>query len=138
MYFITDNEAFVMDASGTEVKTGMLEPQIGFPLTLLNLQTINYITGSQGVINPGATFQSGVETVSPINSLTGTVAATLDTNAVGAVINVGDLLSLNLTLAANGRISAGNTIYYLVGTNRIVAVEVGAGNLQARVLVADK
>jgi hypothetical protein len=138
MYYIAPGEAFVMDAAGAEVKTGMLEPQVGFPLTLLNLQAVNYVTGSQGVANSGVTVQSGVAAITPLTSLTGTVAATLDTNAPGDVINVGSLLNLNLTLATNGRISAGNTIYYLVSTSRIVAVEVGAGQTEARILVEDK
>jgi hypothetical protein len=138
MYYIAPGEAFVMDAAGAEVKTGMLEPQVGFPLTLLNLQAVNYVTGSQGVANSGVTVQSGVAAITPLTSLTGTVAATLDTNAPGDVINVGSLLNLNLTLATNGRISAGNTIYYLVSTSRIVAVEVGAGQTEARILVQDK
>jgi hypothetical protein len=138
MYYISPGAAFVMDAAGSEVKTGMLEPQIGFPLTLLNLQAVNYINGSQGVANSGVTVQSGVAVITPLTTLTGTLAATLDTNAPGAVISVGNLLNLNLTLATNGRISAGNTVYYLVSTSRIVAVEVGAGQTEARILVEDK
>jgi hypothetical protein len=138
MYHITANEAFVMDATGAEVKTGMLEPQIGFPLTLLNLQSVTYVTGSQGVVDNGVTVASGVSVISPITSLTGTVAATLDTNAPGDVISVGNLLNLNLSLATNGRITAGNTVYYVVSNSRIVAVEVGAGQVDARILVEDK
>jgi hypothetical protein len=138
MYFVSPDEAFVMDASGTEVKAGMLEPQIGFPLTLLNLEATTYVTGSEGVANSGITFQSGVAVITPLTSLTGTVAATLDTNGPGDVLNVGGLLSANLSLATNGRITSGNTIYYLVSNSRIIAVEVGAGQTEARILVQDK
>ncbi len=138
MYFIAPGEAFVMDSSGAQVKSGMLEPQIGFPLTLLNLQATNYVTGSEGVANAGVTFQSGVAAITPITSLTGTVAETLDSNASGDVLNVGGLLSANLSLSTNGRITAGNTVYYLVSTSRVIAVEVGAGQTEARILVQDK
>ncbi len=132
-YLVNTGTAFVMDSSGTEVKTGMFEGQSVLPLSLSSVAG-NYVVGTDTNTNANVTFESGVLSLSALGSLTGT----LDANATGDVLSPGNLLSGVISLSANGRITLGTKVSYAISPTRFVQVDVTSGQTNATVLVADE
>lgn len=135
LYMIGPNSAFVMDSSNAEVRTGKIEGQSLLPISLSSLLG-NYVEGSSDNTIAGITFESGVTSISSLGNLTGTV----DTNALGSVLTPGNLLSgtLSLSLTTTGRLTLGNNVYYFISPTRTIAVELGSGNVDARILEFDQ
>jgi large repetitive protein len=133
-YLVNGGTAFAMDASGTEVKTGMFEGQsltLPIPLTAING---NYIIGSTLGTAASATYESGVLNLSTTGALTGTV----DLNVSGDVLSPGNLISGTVSLATDGRITLGNTVSYAVSPTRFIQLNVVAGQTNAQILAADQ
>jgi hypothetical protein len=132
-YLANSATAFVMDAAGTEVKTGMFEGQSAGPISLTTIAG-NYVVGSDSNNNANVTYQSGVLSITALGALSGT----LDTNATGDVVTNGNLLSGTLSLAINGRITIGSGVSYFISPNRLIELNLTAGQTNAQILAADK
>jgi hypothetical protein len=132
-YLVNSTTGFVLDATGTEVKTGMFEGQSVLPITLTNLLG-NYVEGTEGSTNQAVSFESGVLGLDVLGNLTGTT----DLNASGDVLTSGNPISGLLSLVTDGRATIGSDIYYVVSPARFVRLQAKAGQTNATVLVADK
>ena len=132
-YLVNPATAFVMDAAGTEVKTGMFEGQSLLPITLTSLAG-NYVVGSNSNSNGNVTYQSGVLSLTALGALTGT----LDANATGDVLTNGNLLSGTLSLGTNGRITLGSGVSYAISPTRLIQLNLTSGQTNAQILTADK
>lgn len=133
-YSVDSATAFVMDAAGREVKTGMLEGQSA-GASSLSLPTGKFAEGSESNSNAGVAFKSGVLSIEPAGSL----SETTDMNLAGNVLSPAHSLNGVLTSAAKGLFTTvGGTIYYVVSPTRMIELEMQAGQTSPRFVIVDQ
>jgi hypothetical protein len=133
IYLYSPSSAFVMDASGSQVKTGELEGQSVQPIGLSSI-TGNYVLGTDVNINANVTVESGV--FSLLN--TDVFSRTTDTNSIGDIVSTGNLLGGTISLSANGRITINTGVVYVVSPNRFVEVDTTSGQTDAALVIGNK
>jgi hypothetical protein len=133
-YLIQSATAFVMDASGTDVRMGMFERQ-SLDASTMESVVSSFAEGSESNTNASVTFESGVLNIAFTSSLSGMA----DTNSAGDALVRANRLSSALSPAANGRITASDgQIYYVVSPTRLVKVDLQAGHTSPRIVIVDQ
>jgi hypothetical protein len=133
IYLYSASSGFVMDSSGAQVKTGQLEGQSILPITLGGI-TGNYVLGTNADTNASVTLESGVFSLLDTGLFNGTV----DTNATGDVISLGNLFSGAISLSANGRVTLANGVVYVISPTRFVQLNLTSGQTNAALVLGDQ
>lgn len=133
-YLVDSATAFVMDAVGREVKTGMLERQSD-DASSLAFPAGKFVEGTQSNANPSVAFECGTLSIVPTGDLSGTV----DLNDAGNALLPGRALAAILSRATKGRITAnGGSVYYVISPTRMIRADMQSGETNPKLVVVDQ
>lgn len=133
-YMVDSATAFVMDAEGSEVKTGMLERRSA-GVRARPFPSGRFAEGTESTANPNVAFESGVLTIMPAGGLFGTK----DVNLAANILSPAHALSDTLLAATEGRVTTSSgLIYYVISPTRMIGLEMQSGHVNPEIVVADQ
>ena len=133
-YVVDSASTFVMGASGTDVKSGLLESQPGAGSVAYE-PVGKFAAGTESGSSASNEFESGIVGISPNGSFAGTV----DLIQPGSLLSSGDAINGSFVTAAEGNVEMPRgTILYVISPLRIIEVDSQAGQASPKVLILDR